>query len=208
MPHDLPRPWALPQATGSRSRRAALHAGSAGVLAILLAPARAADAPQPAVSALPAELLSALPGAQALGSARLRFLGLEIYEATLWSVSGFQSAAYAQSPLALELRYARSLSGRLIAERSLQEMQRQGSLGAEREQRWLAAMVQAFPDVAAGDRITGLHTPGVGARFWFNGQSRTSVADAAFSRVFFGIWLSEATSEPQMRSQLLGQKPA
>jgi hypothetical protein len=135
---------------------------------------------------------------------------MEIYQARLWTRAGFSAADYLQSPFALELNYARSLTGRLIAERSLKEMRRQGSISPEREQAWLEAMVQAFPDVKAGDRITGLHTPGVGARFWFNGQSRPAVRDVDFSRMFFGIWLSEATSEPQMRTQLLapaaGQK--
>jgi hypothetical protein len=164
--------------------------------------ADAVDAPAP-----PAEVLSALPAARLQGGGRLRFLGLSIYDARLWVPSGFNASAYAQSPIALELSYLRSLSGKLIAERSLKEMRRQGSFSAQQEQAWLQAMLQAFPDVSNGDRITGLHTPGVGARFWFNGQPRASVNDAEFSRVFFGIWLSEATSEPQMRSQLLGLAP-
>jgi hypothetical protein len=161
-----------------------------------------ADAPAP-----PAEVQSGLPAARLLGGGRLRFLGLSIYDARLWVSGGFTASAYAQSPFALELIYLRALSGKLIAERSLKEMRRQGSFSAQQEQAWLQAMLQAFPDVNTGDRITGLHTPGTGARFWFNGQPRASVNDAEFSRVFFGIWLSDATSEPQMRSQLLGQTP-
>lgn len=193
----------LNRTPGRPSRRDALRLG-ATALASLAGVAQAADTPSSA--AAPAELLSALPGAQALGSARMRFFGLDIYEARLWVGSGFNPAAYASSPFALELSYARSLSGRLIAERSLKEMRRQGSFSAQQEQAWLEAMVQAFPDVRQGDRITGLHTPASGARFWFNGQERTPVRDADFSRFFFGIWLSQASSEPQMRAQLLGQK--
>jgi hypothetical protein len=105
------------------------------------------------------------------------------------------------------------LSGPLIAERSLKEMKRQGNFGPEREQAWLDTMQQAFPDVKSGDRITGLHTPGVGARFWYNGQlrpgsqgePRPDAARAEFSKVFFGIWLSDATSEPELRKRLLGR---
>jgi hypothetical protein len=187
-------------------QRRAVNAMLAALACAAFKRAPAADAPAENPG-LPSELVDALPGAQALGSARLRFLGLDIYQARLWAGPGFQPAAYAQSPFALELSYFRWLSGRLIAERSLKEMRRQGSIAPEREQAWLQAMVQAFPDVQQGDRITGLHAPGVGARFWFNGQSRSPVRDADFSRVFFGVWLSEATSEPQMRAQLLGQKP-
>ncbi len=193
-------------------RRIVLGSGLAALAGTVLAPARAADKAAEAATAspalLPPELASELTGAQALGSARLRFLGLDIYEARLWSGAGFNPASYAQSLFALELTYFRSLSGRLIAERSLKEMQRQGKQDAAREQAWLEAMVQAFPDVKAGDRITGLNLPGVGARFWFNGQPRPSIRDVDFSRLFFGIWLADATSEPAMRKALLGQKAA
>jgi hypothetical protein len=149
--------------------------------------------------------VASLPGAQALGAATLRFWGLEIYRARLWAQSGFQADRYAQTPLALELHYLRGLSGKRIAERSLQEMRRQAKPTAAQEQAWLDSLLLAIPDVQAGDRITGLHTPGVGTRFWWNGQERPAVRDAEFSRLFFAIWLSEASSEPQLRASLLGQ---
>jgi hypothetical protein len=53
--------------------------------------------------------------------------------------------------------------------------------------------------------LTGIHQPGVGARFWLNGQLRGEVADAEFSRLCFGIWLSDSTSEPRLRAELLTQ---
>lgn len=191
------------------SRRRALRLGATGALVALgLAPGVRAMAQATEASAslaLPTELQTTLPAAQLLGSGRLRFLGLSIYDSRLWVPSGFNAASYVQSPFALELIYRRGLTGKLIAERSLKEMRRQGNFSAAQEQAWLQAMEQAFPDVKDGDRITGLHTPGVGARFWFNGQARATVADADFSRVFFGIWLSAASSEPQLRSQLLGK---
>jgi hypothetical protein len=155
----------------------------------------------------PAELADALPEGQLQGSARLRFFGLDIYQARLWAGRGFQSGAYAQQPFALELLYLRALSGKLIAERSIKEMRRQATLSELQEKTWLAAMVQAFPDVQSGDRITGLYRPGAPTQFWFNGQSRPGVADADFGPLFFGIWLSEATSEPAMRASLLGKAP-
>jgi hypothetical protein len=33
------------------------------------------------------------------------------------------------------------------------------------------------------------------------------VRDATFARLFFGIWLSPRTSEPQLRAALLGLAP-
>jgi hypothetical protein len=92
----------------------------------------------------------------------------------------------------------------LIAERSITEMRRVGSFDDEQAQRWLAALKQIFPDVNAGDRITGVHRPGEGARFHVNGRLAGEVRDPLFARLFFGIWLSSRTSEPQLRAALLG----
>ncbi len=151
----------------------------------------------------PTEVRAALPNARLQGAGRMRFFGLNIYDARLWVNTGFQADAFAQHPLALELGYLWDLGGAAIAERSLKEMQRAGPIAPEQAQRWLLAMQEAFPDVKTGDRITGLHDPQKGARFWFNGQPRATISDVEFSRLFFGIWLSPATSEPGLRAQLL-----
>lgn len=185
-------------------RRTLLKAGPASLLlASPLALPLAALAQASAITPLPAEANAALAGVQAAGTARLRFFGFSVYDATLWVTPGFQAGSYAQHAHALDLAYLRALDGRAIAERSLTEMQRQGPITPAQAQSWLDAMTAAFPDVKAGDRLTGLHTPGVGARFWFNGQPRGAVPDPEFSRRFFGIWLLESTSEPALRGQLL-----
>lgn len=162
-----------------------------------------AQPPKPRTPPLPAHVTPELPDAQWGGSARMRFLAFDVYDASLWVAPGFRASSYAQSMLALELTYLRSLTGRSIAERSIDEMRRGATLTAVQEKNWLSAMQGAFPDVQSGDRITGFHQPNVGARFWFNGQLRASVPDAEFSRLFFGIWLAETTSEPRLRSALL-----
>lgn len=155
----------------------------------------------------PAELAQALPGARLQGQQRFRVWGFEVYDARLWTLPGFSAAGHAQQALALELAYLRELKGQAIAERSLQEMRRVGSLAAEQESRWLAEMQRLFPDVRKGDRLLGLHRPGEGAVFWLNGQLRGELRDAQFARLFFGIWLSPQTSEPALRQALLGAAP-
>lgn len=147
--------------------------------------------------------LPELPGWVQRGQGRMRFLGLSVYDIALWSPTPLAAADWAQQPLALALTYARSLKGKLIAERSLQEMRRQTEIDAERAARWLQAMQACFPDVADGDRLTGRHDPQTGARFWFRGRLHGEIADPEFSRLFFGIWLSAQTSEPGLRTQLL-----
>ena len=148
--------------------------------------------------------LPELPNWVRRGQARMRFLGLSVYDIALWSPALPSVTDWASQPVALSLTYARSLKGRLIAERSLQEMRRQGELDAPSAERWLQAMQAGFPDVGDGDRLTGRHDPQAGAQFWFNGVLRAAVPEPEFSRRFFGIWLAPQTSEPGLRKQLLG----
>ena len=160
-----------------------------------------------AAAPLPPEVARALPLAQRAGSARLRVFGFSVYDATLWVEPGFSATRFERHPLALTLTYLRDLNGAAMAERSLVEMARGTPISPAQSQTWRAAMQASFPDVRAGDRLTGLHSPVRGADFWLNGQARAGVADPEFSRLFFGIWLSQATSEPEMRRALLLRLP-
>jgi hypothetical protein len=148
---------------------------------------------------------SELPGARLQGQGKLRFLGLNVYSAKLWVTDAFQPDDFARHPLAIELEYARALVGQKIAERSLVEMKRVGEVPDDKAGPWLAALTQIIPDVAEGDRITGLYQPQEGVRFFLNGKPRGEVRDAVFARLFVSIWLSPRTSEPKLRQALLGQ---
>ena len=154
----------------------------------------------------PPELGTELPGAVWRGSGVMRFFGLHIYDMRLWSAAPLAGDGSAQ-PLALELIYARKLVGEQIASRSIDEMKRIGPFSEAQAASWLTAMTRLFPDVQAGDRLTGVQRPGQAARFYFNGTLRGEVADADFARLFFGIWLSPRTSEPKLRAQLMGGAP-
>lgn len=151
------------------------------------------------------EVRAALPSATLSGQAKLKFWGFEVYQASLWVAPGFAAARYADSAFALELAYLRNFKGADIAKRSVAEMRRQAPLSTEQQTAWENQMRTLFPDVLAGERITGVHQPGVGAVFWHNQRRLGEVRDVRFAELFFGIWLSEQTSEPQLRQALLAQ---
>lgn len=176
----------------------------AATLVAVLPQARAQAAAKP-----PPEVVAELPEARLQGSGRLRYFGLHVYDARLWVGPGYPREApgredYASQVLALELEYARSLDGTKIAERSIEEMERAGKLPAAQVQAWLEFMRQAFPDVRAGSRLTGLQRPGESARFFIDGRPGRELRDAEFARRFFGIWLAPQTSQPALRLALLG----
>ena len=189
----------MPTSTDAAVRRQLLTAFSGALLL--------AGTPLQAKGPAPQELLGEWPAPHLQGQGRLRFMGLQVYDIRLWTTEpGLPPDAWARKPLALEIEYARNFAARNIAERSLDEMRRAGPVAAEAADRWLRAMTQVFPDVKAGDRITGVHRPEGLSRFFHNGQLRGEVRDAEFTRRFFGIWLGETTSEPSLRDSLLGRR--
>jgi hypothetical protein len=164
--------------------------------------AHAADARQD--MPMPPEVAQKLPQARLQGAGRFRYFGFHVYDAQLWVPSGFDPGSLFSQPFALSLVYARSLKARDIAERSIEEMHRQAALSEVEALRWLLAMTAAFADVRNGDRLTGLYQPGVGAGFFLNGQATRAIGESRFATLFFGIWLSPATSAPALRRELLG----
>jgi len=204
-------PWPKPEGP-SRNRRQMLRAAGMGACAAVAAKAAAWAVPAWANPAAPAPagkqpLTHLGPTLWPRGEGGLRFLGLPIYTARLWVAEGFEPTDYAQHPLALELTYSRAFSARQIAERSFQEMERQTTVKQADKANFIEKMIAIFPDVKPGHRLLGLHSPTQGARFWSGSQPGAAalgaVDDPTFSKLFFGIWLSSATSEPNLRQALL-----
>lgn len=138
-----------------------------------------------------------------IGSGELRWFGFRVYRAALWAPD---PVAWAEGgDFALVIQYQRAIgSGRLV-QASLDEMRRLGLADDEQLARWRPLLEQAFPDVEAGDRITGVNLAGKGAAFYFGDAVTAGIADPAFAEAFFAIWLDERTREPGLRASLTGQ---
>ena len=139
--------------------------------------------------------------AHAVGAARYQFLFMDIYDATLYAPKSGWSFS---SAFALELKYLRNLSGKKIADRSAKEIRQQGFKNEIKLADWHAQMTSIFPDVKSGTILTGLYTPEGETVFYSNNKAIGTVKDPEFGKWFFGIWLSENTSEPEFRRALLG----
>ena len=139
----------------------------------------------------------------------MRWFGLKIYEARLWiDDNGLDPDRFARAPFALDLQYSRALKGEAIARASFEEITRLGYADARRRDAWLAAMRRIFPDVADGDRLTGVNDPGGGVQFFRNDRKIGAVRDPDFSAAFFAIWLDPRTSAPELRKDLLARARA
>jgi len=152
------------------------------------------------VSATADVVSDAVPKAAVVGEGKFTYYLWDVYKATLYAPQGNWKN---EPPYALQLTYLRDLSGQKIAERSTKEMRKQGGLEEAQLNEWDKKMKSFFPDVEEDDTLTGVATKAGHTEFFFNGESIGSVEDTLFTERFFGIWLSEKTSEPEFRDKLL-----
>lgn len=151
---------------------------------------------------VPNELLPYGSDWVAKGSGALRFFGFKAYDATLWVISAQTPFSFSK-PFALDIRYATSVKAKDISNTSLIELQRISMSSPEQIAAWSAFMDSVFVDVKAGDRLTGVHLPSAGVRFFHNGKLIGESPDTAFSEAFFKIWLDPKTKRKDLRNALL-----
>lgn len=144
-----------------------------------------------------------VPNAQLVGEGKLTYMLWDVYTAHLYAPGGNWNM---EEPFALTLHYLRHLNGKAIAERSVEEIRKQGFRDEVKLAAWYREMESIFPDVNKGDEITGIYLPGKKTVFYLNGEKIGHVMDAEFGTHFFNIWLDAKTSEPELRQMLVGSR--
>lgn len=155
-------------------------------------------------------LTAAAPSALALdlpqkGEGHYRVWGLRIYDARLNASAGTTSDNWTQQPLRLTLRYHRGFSAQAIAQRSIDEMQRQGPISATQERQWRQHLLACLRDVQDQDQLSASFDGQARIRLAHQGQETCKVDDAEFAQRFLAIWLGPQTSAPELRQALFGQ---
>lgn len=168
----------------------------------MLAALAVALAATPAWSS-PAEVERALPGATKVGEASYHLLAIHLFDAELYTENG---AFTWDQPFALTLTYERSARQSTLLNRSISEMTQRGAGNARALAPLRARLAQCFPNIAAGDRITGVSTSANTARFYYNGAQRCDIEWPNFRRHFFGIWLAGRDGRAaELSAQLRGE---
>jgi len=145
-----------------------------------------------------------VPDALLVGKARMNVMMWDVYDASLFAPDGQFSW---NQPFALKLVYLRDLAGMKIADRSIEEIRRQGFTDEATLVRWHAQLAEIIPDVQDGTSLTGIYTPGQETIFFNQEREIGRISDPDFGPKFFGIWLSDKTSAPDIRKKLLSGQP-
>lgn len=178
---------------------------------------------KPLEVALPSALLTAHPADwRLIGHGLLTWSVFRLYHAYLYvpasapdAPSPDASAPDATAPdtstsfdpdgdFVLMLRYLRNIPGEQIVSTSTEEIARLTDTPADDLAAWTQAMRERFPDVAAGDRLTGWFRRGEGVRFFRGDTPAGDIDSPAFARAFAAIWLDPRTRSPALRANLLG----
>ncbi|MBV7314514.1 chalcone isomerase family protein [Shewanella sp. NIFS-20-20] len=139
---------------------------------------------------------------QVVGRTQMSVMWFDIYRATLTNPSGEYQAF--TPPLKLEIEYQRDISAADLVSATDEQWQHLGVFNDYR-QAWVQQLQGLWPDVSEGDRLALMWYADGSSQFYFNDQAIGSRLAAQFGHCFLAIWLSQHTSHPQRRLELIGE---
>lgn len=139
--------------------------------------------------------------ARLVGEARLKVLLWNVFDARLYAPGGDYDRS---QPFALSLSYLRKLKGKKIVEKTISEMSAQSRFTPSELTQWEQLLTGIIKDVDASTTLTGIRDTDGYAVFYRNGKKVGQIEDRRFTEGFFDIWLGENTSEPKLRTDLIG----
>ncbi|WP_164727010.1 chalcone isomerase family protein [Shimia sediminis] len=143
-----------------------------------------------------------LQNPERLGSATIRYLGIAIYDAELYTPGGVDFRW--QAPMALRLTYRRGFSADQLTDATMQEITRiSGTRSGDAGLR--ADLATCYSDVKKGDEITATSTGADTITIWLNGRKVCALTTAGIQKRFFGIWLAPESRVARLGPQLKGQ---
>jgi hypothetical protein len=140
---------------------------------------------------------------QVVGEARLKVLFWSVYDSRLYTADGDYQPG--ERPVRLDIQYLMNIDADDLVARTASEWEAQRR-SHERQQQWLQALSELWPDVAESDTISLEIREDNRSVFYRNGELLGTLDDPEFGQYFLDIWLSPETTRPELRERLLGQR--
>jgi len=134
-----------------------------------------------------------------IGSAEFYWAFFKVYDVALYTESGRYDAS--QFPLALRIKYARKIKNTDLIDSTIQEWKKQN---IQWKNTWIDELSQIWPSVNENDELMLYVDKQQVSYFYLNNEMLGSINDPLFASRFLSIWLSEKTTQPTLRKQLLG----
>jgi len=137
------------------------------------------------------------------GEGQMSVMFWDLYKAELFGKAPSYQAD--STPIALKITYLRDIDKEDLIEATLDQWIHIGFKN-EAIPNWATQLEQIWPDIKKGSQLIIRVYPGGSSDFYDSKSKIGSVADPQFGKAFLAIWLSEKTSEPKLRAQLIGEK--
>ena len=136
-----------------------------------------------------------------IGEGTLKVFFMEIYDLRLIADSPTFSW---QNKFKLDFIYTRDLKKDSVIKSSIKELRRQSSISESDIESWQGYLEQSIKPVQQGTHATVLWNPEGHITFHYENSDPITIEDEGFARAFLNIWLGEETSQPKLRSEILG----
>lgn len=140
-----------------------------------------------------------------IGGGEMRYLFWTLYRADFFAAS-HPYRANAEFDKALKIEYFRAIDREDLLSVTVDQWEHQG-IDPTKINAWENQLKHIWPDVDPGDTLTLVVKSNGKSKFYFDDRYIGAVDDKSFGTAFLDIWLSEQTSEPELRQQLLGLTP-
>jgi len=139
-----------------------------------------------------------------VGKASFSFMLWDIYNSKLATSTGKYPLTDEKGTLVYTINYQRDISSQDLVERTVEQWEHL-KVGKNTYKPYVAPLSEMWPDIKKGDSLA-LVSNESGSGFYHNDTFVGSIQNTEFSSLFLSIWLSQKTSEPDLREQLLGVK--
>ena len=169
---------------------------------LLLFPVMALASQSKSSTEIPTTIHKSFERSFLVGSATLEFLGIKVYDISLWSEGvGF---SYDKS-FAIRIKYNMNFSSEDLAQSSITEIKRLHELSKQEESSYLESLKTIFRSVRKGDEKIAVFIPSQGVIMFHNDEPTGKISDPKLSRLFVDIWLDERSSYPKVTRAILGK---
>ena len=137
-----------------------------------------------------------------VGEGTMSWMFLDIYHAALLTKSGhYNDNTY---PVALTITYLKNINKDRLIKATKEQWLLQGYT-VQQITPWLTTLKEIWPNISDGDSLSFVIDKSRIGTFYHNKTRLGKIDSAKLSDAFIAIWLSNKTSEPALRGQLLGQ---
>jgi hypothetical protein len=103
----------------------------------------------------------------------------------------------------LIIKYSRDIQSEALVNKSIEEIEKNHALTADRKNYYNQNLALIFPDVKNNDIIAAKYSKAGLVNFYYNNKFSGKISDKNFTKQFLDIWLGNKATYPTMRIGLL-----